>query len=114
MDLRDRIKELANKRGLSIPNLEVALGFGNGTIVRWNKSTPTADKLSKVADYLNVSVDYLLGRENNDSINMDLDIRRIQRVRNSMPEKDREKMMNILKASFEDYFGDDFIDEDSD
>ncbi len=63
MTLRDRIRELANSKGLSLPNLESELGFGNGTIVKWDKSSPNTDKLQKVADYFNVSVDYLLGRE---------------------------------------------------
>lgn len=62
MNLRDRVKELANSSGLSLPNLEKELGFGNGTIVRWNKSTPTADKLKIVADYFGVTLDYLIGR----------------------------------------------------
>lgn len=60
MELRDKIRVLANKRGMSLTDLEVALGFGNGTIVRWNKSSPTAEKLKKTADFLEVSVDYLL------------------------------------------------------
>ena len=63
MTLKERIKQLANAKGLSLPALEAQLGFGNGTILKWDKSTPNADKLVKVADYFNVSVDYLLGRE---------------------------------------------------
>lgn len=63
MTLRDKIRELANNQGLSLPKLEEALGFGNGTIVRWDKSSPTTDKLKKVADYFGVSLDYLLERE---------------------------------------------------
>lgn len=32
---------------------------------KWSNSTPSGDKLSKVADYFNVTTDYLLGRDNN-------------------------------------------------
>ena len=63
MNLRDKIRELAKEEGMSLPNLEAKLGFGNGTIVIWDKASPTAEKLQKVADELGVSVDYLLGRE---------------------------------------------------
>ena len=63
MTLKDRIRELANERGMSLPALEAKLGFGNGTIVKWDKASPNSDKLSKVADFFNVSIDYLLGRE---------------------------------------------------
>ena len=60
LTLVDRIRELANRRNMSLPQLETTLGFGNGTISRWKKSSPSADKLKAVADYFNVSVDFLL------------------------------------------------------
>ena len=59
----DRIRSLANAQGLSLPNLEMRLNLGNGTISRWSKSSPNSDKLLRVADYFHVPVDYLLGRE---------------------------------------------------
>ena len=51
---------------------------------------------------------------NEDYKNLDPDIRRIERARKNMNQKDRDKMMRILEASFEDYFGDDFDDKDVD
>ena len=63
MTLVDKIRVLANQKGMSLPQLEVELGLGNGTISRWKKSSPSSDKLQRVADYFNVSIDYLLGRE---------------------------------------------------
>lgn len=59
--LKSRICELAKEHGLSLPALEKELGLGNGTIVKWNKSTPNAGCLKKVAEYFGVSTDYLLG-----------------------------------------------------
>lgn len=58
----DRIRVLANAQGLSLPALEVKLNLGNGTISRWSKSSPNTDKLTRVADFFHVSLDYLLGR----------------------------------------------------
>lgn len=63
MTLKERIKELANSKGMSLPALESELGFGNGTIVKWDKSTPNAEKLNMVAKYFGVSMDYLLNGE---------------------------------------------------
>lgn len=60
MSLKDRIKALANERGISLPVLESELGFGNSTIVKWDKSIPNAEKLNAVAKYFDVSMDYLL------------------------------------------------------
>ena len=63
MTLVDRIRALANQRDMSLPQLEVELGLGNGTISRWRSSSPNTDKLQRIADYFNVSMDYLLGRD---------------------------------------------------
>jgi len=49
---------------MSLPTLEAKLGFGNSTIVKWDKSTPNVDKLSRVANYFGVSLDYLTGKTN--------------------------------------------------
>lgn len=61
--LKERIRVLAKLKGVGIPSVEKALGFGNGTILKWEKSSPSADKLKMVADYFGVSVDYLLTGE---------------------------------------------------
>ncbi|MGM0238382.1 helix-turn-helix domain-containing protein [Enterococcus sp. AZ103] len=62
MGLYEKIKELADGQKISIRRLEELLGYGNGTIRRWEKQTPGVDKIQKVADYFGVSIDYLLGR----------------------------------------------------
>jgi len=59
--LVERIRKLCNSHGISIPKLEDSLGFGAGTISKWKKSAPGSDKLLKVAEYFQVSTDYLLG-----------------------------------------------------
>lgn len=59
--LTERIKELCRAQGISVPRLEDRLRFGAGTISKWKKSSPSADKIKKVAEYFQVSTDYLLG-----------------------------------------------------
>ncbi|WP_278744033.1 helix-turn-helix domain-containing protein [Ligilactobacillus agilis] len=63
MNLRDRIKALAVQNKISVAELERTLGFGNGSISKWNKQSPSVEKLKQVADFFHVSMDYLLGRE---------------------------------------------------
>lgn len=60
--LVQKIKELTNEKGITLAQLERTLNFSNGSIARWNKSSPSIDKVDKVAKYFNISLDYLLGK----------------------------------------------------
>ncbi|BDH62350.1 transcriptional regulator [Lysinibacillus sp. PLM2] len=62
MSTLERIKLLCKQRSISVKILEERLDFPNNTIYQWKTRTPGTDKLEKVADYFNVSMDYLLGR----------------------------------------------------
>lgn len=48
---------------MSIRQLEMNFGYSNGYLAKWKNNTPNSDELSRIADFFNVSVDYLLGRE---------------------------------------------------
>lgn len=67
----DRIKELAKKQGLSINLLEEKLGYSRNTIYNLKNSKPSTERISEIADYFNVSTDYLLGRTDNPAIAKD-------------------------------------------
>lgn len=66
MTLKERIRSLAKTRSISLPSLEETLGFGAGTISKWDKSVPSADKLNAVAKYFGVSMDYLMTGDDED------------------------------------------------
>lgn len=57
----DTIKDVAANQGVSIYRIEKELEFPNGLISKWNKSTPSASNLAKVAKYLGVTTEKLLG-----------------------------------------------------
>lgn len=63
MKLTEKIKSLCEGKGETIASLERKMDFGNGTIRRWDEKAPAADRLAKVADYFNVTTDYLLDRK---------------------------------------------------
>lgn len=63
MNTYEIIKELTKRKKMSIRQLEITLGYSNGYFSKWKKVSPNSEGLQKVADYFNVSVDYLLGRE---------------------------------------------------
>lgn len=56
----DNVKKLCNENKISIYRVEKDLGFSNGSICKWNTSNPSIDKIQKVANYFEVTVDSLL------------------------------------------------------
>lgn len=61
----ERIKELCKKRGITVSELENRVGFGKNSIYKWKTQSPKIETLQKVAEYFEVSTDYLLGRTDN-------------------------------------------------
>lgn len=72
--LFEKIKELCQKRGISINSLEETLGYSRNTIYSMKSKKPNAERLQEIADYFNVSADYLLGRTDNPRIASDASI----------------------------------------
>lgn len=66
----ERIKELAKKQGKSLNKVEEDLGYGKNVLYRLKNSNPSTERLQEIADYFDVSVDYLLGREEKETLNM--------------------------------------------
>lgn len=62
MEIFDIIKTLCDEQNVKITVLERDLNFSRGSIYKMAESSPSADKIKKLADYFNVSTDYLLGR----------------------------------------------------
>lgn len=64
----EKIKELAKRRGKALGQVEEDLGYGRNTLYKIKNSTPNAERIAEIANYFNVSTDYLLGRTDNPSI----------------------------------------------
>ncbi len=64
----EKIKELADKHGISLMKLEEDLGYSRNTLYKLKSQKPNAERISEIADYFNVSTDYLLGRTENPAI----------------------------------------------
>ena len=61
--LLKNIRLLCSKKPVSIAKLERETGISNGTISRWDTSSPSIENVQKVAEYFGVTVDYLLTYE---------------------------------------------------
>lgn len=94
MTIVARIKNLCEIKGITISWLEQHLEFGKGTIIKWSKSSPNSDKLTKIADYFHISTDYLLGRESNHNF-YDFQFSVCRSIH--LTENDKEKLIKTFK-----------------
>ncbi|GAB6638557.1 helix-turn-helix transcriptional regulator [Streptococcus uberis] len=67
----EKVKELCDKHGISLNTLEENLGYGRNSLYSLKNKKPNAERLQEIADYFNVSTDYLLGRTDNPAIAKD-------------------------------------------
>ena len=116
----DILKKLCDEQGISVNTLEEKIGLSKNTLYSWKKNTPKGSNLVKVADYFDVSTDYLLGRTDKkryydltekDERDVERDLERILnsaesglglasfdgRVLDEMDEEDRELYITSLK-----------------
>ena len=74
----DRLKKLRNKYGYTQKGLSEVLGIKQTTISNYEKGLrfPDADKLKQISNLFNVSIDYLLGENDNkfEKINVDYNL----------------------------------------
>ncbi len=61
MQIVDKLRILAAEKGVSMAQMERECGFSKNSVIKWDKNTPGGDKLLRAAQYLGVSVDYLVG-----------------------------------------------------
>ena len=55
-----KIKALCKQRKTTIKQMQSDLGFGAASVTRWDKNSPSIDKVQMVAAYLGCKVDDLL------------------------------------------------------
>ena len=60
MNAVERVKTICKERKIPISKLESDCGFANGYIGQLRKGVFPDDRILKIAEYLNVSADYLM------------------------------------------------------
>lgn len=117
MDLYEKIKELASQKNVSIRQVEEKLGFANGTIRQWGRKNPGVNKVKDVAKYFNVSVDYLLGLDEDESTTQTVDLAELANKPKDfdwdsvlsvggkpIPEEDKEIIRRLFAHKLSDWF----------
>lgn len=61
--LVNNIKKVCTENNMTVTTLEKRLGFSPSLISRWKNNIPSVDKIVDIADFFDVTIDSLLGRE---------------------------------------------------
>jgi len=67
-DVAETIKNISKSKNITVKKLLEDVGLGFNTMSNMKTSMPKADNLARIADYLDCSVDYLLGRTDNPEV----------------------------------------------
>lgn len=105
--LSERLKTLRSEAKLTQKEIAEKLEISQQFYAKWesNKSKPASKNLNKLADFFNVSVDYLLGNTNerNSQFELDLDDALDKSVAydgNELSDSDRETIKEYLRDFF--------------
>lgn len=100
----ERIFSLMAERGISAYKLSKAVGIAQGNIGDWKsgKSKPSYGALVKIANHLNVAVEYLEMKTDNPSpipggVNVDDDLEYIGQKARELPPEQRRAYMEMMK-----------------
>lgn len=94
--------EILEQRGISGSQLAVGIGVSTGNIFDWKsgRSAPKPEAICKIADYLNCSTDYLLGRTTTQSMESNVinaDEQTLLSYFNSLNDEGKEKALERLE-----------------
>lgn len=110
-----RVKELREKSGKSMEQLASDLGVTKSRVNMWenNGTIPRGDILVKLANHFNVSIDYLLGNDDNSAVSLsNKKLSSLQRNLGKLNEEELETAEGMLKLVFKDIFDDEEDDDD--
>lgn len=108
MDLYERIRDIAKSKRISVNKMEGDLGFARSYISKFRKITPSGEVLDKIADYLDVSIDQLMGRvvddipKNDENLSFDGMLQVYTRGKNNLTPEEKIRLAQIILADRND------------
>ena len=119
----ETIKKLCKENGVTVTKLEREIKIAKGSLCKVNTNKPSMEKVQKIADYFNVSVDYLMGAEekedpiyynNEETAKLaqemfeDEDMRSLFDMKRNMPPERFQAHMDFMKNLYNQEKGEDF------
>lgn len=102
MDFGDNMMLIRKKKGLSQADLGKTIGTSGDVIGRYERGdiTPSIEVVIKIADALEVSVDYLVGKTT-----LQLDKQALKRLEDisKLPEENKNFVLNLIDMALRDF-----------
>ncbi|AXU54397.1 TPA: helix-turn-helix transcriptional regulator [Clostridioides difficile] len=100
MDFGDRIKQLRENMNLSREELSNKINISYSALSKYETNNRFPDKvtLNKIADFFDVSTDYLLGRNKNISNEEDKEVKELVDIIYKLDKEDRDAVLKILDS----------------
>lgn len=102
MNLGDNMMLLRKKKGLSQADLGKKIGTSGDVVGRYERGDikPSIDVVEKIADVLEVSIDYLIGKS---KIEFDKQaVKRLEDISN-LPDEDKNFLINLIDMALRDF-----------
>lgn len=105
-ELVEFVRVSCKNKNSSITKMEKDLNFANGTVGKWanGKRYPPKDKLSLVADFLQISIEELMGEEQKEKPNAldGIELEKLSPARRALLEKlggmDDDQIMKLISV----------------
>lgn len=110
MNFSKRLQDLRKSKNMSQPELATIIDVSDRSISAWERGLtfPNTETAIKLADFFNVSTDYLLARDKEtQDPQLDPNIISIQRAYERLTPTDKEKMVEMNKLMFKAAFEED-------
>jgi len=108
VEIYDRYVEIRDARGVSDYAVAKACGIGRSTFSDWRagKSIPRIEKLTKIAAFLNVSLDYLVnGEEPAPAVEMDPQLKELFQLASKATPEQQAQAVRVFRALIGDNNG---------
>ena len=95
-----RLFELRNEKGLSQRDIAKIFNISQGTYNNWenSKTEPSIDQLISLANFFNVTVDYLIGNDNSNSfLTLSKDQNTLLTLYDNLSEKTQKALLSFIK-----------------
>jgi DNA-binding XRE family transcriptional regulator len=116
MTLGEKIKRFRKQAGLTQEQLAKKTNLSRSYIadVERNRYNPSFETLKSISKGLNIPLSKLSDEENNDNENLTPEFYAIQRNSKKLTQKEQQKLLKIMKATFEKLDKGEFEEDDSD